>query len=54
MENFLPWYILDKHMPNSQIKIRGNRILYVNSDVSHLRNKQLHLGLETTKRKLLY
>ena len=25
--------ILDKHMPNTQIKIKGNRIPYVNSDV---------------------
>ena len=28
--------ILDKHMPNTQIKIKGNRILYVNSDVKQM------------------
>ena len=33
--------ILDKHMPNTQIKIKGNRIPHVNSDVKEIRQKGL-------------
>ena len=40
-EIWLQWktfflYILDKHIPNTQIKIKGNRIPYVNSDVKQM------------------
>ena len=41
--------ILEKHMPNMQIKIKGNRILYVNSDVKEMIRQRDYLRARANK-----
>ena len=41
--------ILDKHMPNIQIKIKGNRIPYVNSDVKEMIRQRDYLRAKANK-----
>ena len=39
----------DKHMPNTQIKIKGNRIPYVNSDVKEIIRQRDYLRAKANK-----
>ena len=41
--------ILDKHIPNTQIKIEGNRIPYVNSDVKEMIRQRHYLRAKANK-----
>ena len=41
--------ILDNHMPNTQIKIKGNRIPYVNSDVKEMIRQRDYLRAKANK-----
>ena len=41
--------ILDKHMPDTQIKIKGNRILYVKSDVKERIRQRDYLRAKANK-----